>query len=243
MAMPQIAHVRQSFNENIHDEDVVWALQLHESRRQLQWCLPALRASYPCSRVVVISDGDSDDYEDLVQQYHCDYVTGQHLMTLSTCHLYVERLFRALLAGTETYCIKIDPDTRIWRRFARLPAFSCIFGTLETITEGHGSEILFPANVQGGCIGMTRDAVEEMCSSGLLTAETCSAASRTTWARCEDMVATVAAGRFCDDFVISWLASQLHIPIVESAEIRSRWRRRVQQTRELRFAVTHPHKI
>ncbi len=56
------------------------------------------------------------------------------------------------------------------------------------------------------------------------------------------MIATATHDYICDDFIISWAAHQRGIPIVESTEIRSRWRRLVTN-HDLRYAVTHPHKL
>ncbi len=163
-------------------------------------------------------------------------------MTLQTSHRYVRRLLRALTDGQEVYVVRIDPDARVARRFRSLAAFSSVFGTLETISEGRQDEISVPANVQGGCIGMTRDAAVRMLRSGILNHRTCATGFLTTWARCEDMRRVAARGSCSDDFIISWAAHRLGIPIVESSEIRSRWRRPVDN-RELKYAVTHPHKV
>jgi hypothetical protein len=56
------------------------------------------------------------------------------------------------------------------------------------------------------------------------------------------MLSTAARGRFCDDFVITWAAHQVGIPIVPSSEILSYWRRNAAN-RERRYAITHPHKL
>ena len=145
-----------------------------------------------------------------------------------------------MLAGDETYFFKIDRDTRVWRRFRCLPAFSSMFGTLETISEGCQAEIDVPANVQGGCMGMTRDAAEEMLSSGVLSLENCGVRYMQTWARCLDMHHLAARRAFCDDFALSWAAHACGVPIVECSEIRSRWRRPIENPGN-RYAITHPH--
>ncbi len=237
-----IQHVRQQFTSAIDDTDIVWGMHLWHERSQLEWCLPLLRAQYPRSRVALINDGDGDDYSDVARRFDCDYIHGEHLGRLREGHLFVRRLLGELRRGSESYCFKIDPDTRIWRRFATLPAFSCVFGTLETLTEGCRDEILVPANVQGGCIGMTSDVVDAMLASDGLSEEQCATRCFEGWARCHDTLRVVARDRFCDDFIISWLAHALGVPIVESTEIRSRWRRKIVNP-GLRFAITHPHKL
>ncbi len=242
MATLPIEHVRRTVHVDIDDGDIAWVIQVFHSRDQLQWCVPFLREHYPRSRVVVISDGDDEAYEDIGEQYGLDVRRGEHLMSLASSHLYVERLLRAFLEGSEAYCLRLDPDARVWRRFRELPAFSSLFGTLETITEGLAAEIRVPANVQGGCLGLTRDAVAAIVESGLLSREMCVTRRRETWVRCDDIFHWTQRGHVCDDHILSWAAYQLGIPIVESAEIRSRWRRTVANE-DRRYAVTHPHKL
>jgi hypothetical protein len=89
---------------------------------------------------------------------------------------------------------------------------------------------------------MTRDAALAILSSPDLSYESCTRDCLETWARCRDMESTVRRGSFCDDFVLSWLAHRARIPLVESSEIRSRWRRFVPNT-TVRYAITHPHKL
>jgi hypothetical protein len=227
---------------DIGDCDIAWVVHLYRSRAQLQWCLPLLRNCYPTSRVVLINDGDDEGYKDIAAQHQCDYVPGEHLMALATGHLFLRRLLVELLRGPERYYFKIDPDTRIWRRFSRLPAAPSIFGTLETVSEGRQAPIAGPPNVQGGCIGMTRDVAEAMIESASLTEDTFHFRAFESWARCEDARRTVACGRFCEDFALSWLAHHLGFPILVNPEVLSQWRVPVGNT-DLRFAVTHPHKV
>jgi hypothetical protein len=237
-----LEHICHRFSSDIREEDVAWVIQLFDSRAQLEWCAPMLRKHYPQSRVVLISDGDGETYEDIAALYQFQYIRGEHLMRLDTAHLYVERLLTALIEGPERYCFRIDPDTKIWRRLKSLPSFTSIFGTLETVSEGLSDEIAVPANVQGGCIGFTKDAVEQLLSSGFINRHTCVTNWRDTWARCLDMVDTAQNGRLSDDFIISWAAYQTGIPIVESSEIRSRWRRTITNE-DVKYAITHPHKL
>jgi hypothetical protein len=237
-----IQHVRQQWCADIAERDVMFAMQVYHSHEQLAWCLQHLRQHYAAARVVLINDGDGKSYEELAETFHCEYVAGEHLMQLETGHLHLRRMLTHMLAGDENYMFKIDPDTRVWRQFRRLPGFSSMFGTLETISEGYRAEIEVPANVQGGCMGMTRDAAEEILASGILSLENCGVRYKQTWARCRDMLTAAARRGFCDDFALSWAAHVCGIPIVECSEIRSRWRRSIENP-ESRYAITHPHKL
>src|SRR5258708_5059724 len=236
-----IDHMRLRMRVPRNDQEIAWALQLHHCRPQLLSCLSLLRAQYPTSRVVLIVDGDDEEYGDIAAAYHCDLVRGVHLMARSTCHLYVNRLLQALLAGNEHYPFKIDPDTRVWRRFSLLPAFSSMFGTLETTTERRRDPISVPPNVQGGCLGITRDPAADILERRVINEQSCVTDYAQTWARCTDMLACAARGRCCDDFILSWAAHAVGLPLVGLEEIRSYCRRTVEND-DLRYAVTHPHK-
>jgi hypothetical protein len=237
-----VAPFRTTYASDVVDEDIAWLFHVYKCYAQARWCLKHLRASYPTSRVVMIADGDNTSYEELADEFRCSYVRGEHLHRLVTCDQYVRRMLTAFSEGRESYCIKIDPDTRIWRRLHHLPAFSSVFGTLETVSEGDNDEIRSPPNVQGGCIGMTRDAVQAMLASPALDSDECVARCTDTWARCVDMTRVIKRGSICDDFVVSWLAWRTGIAIVDCPDVRSRWRQFVGNGSR-QYAVTHPHKI
>lgn len=237
--MLPIHTIRLNKIQEVEDREVVWAMHVHRDREQLSWCLDRVRSSYPTARVVVINDGDEEDFSDIAQHHGCSYRPGLHLHELATSHLYVRRILEALADGTETYCFKIDPDTFVRRRFSSLPAHSSAFGTLETITEARLAEIVGAPNIQGGCIGLTRDAVVGILESECLSYTECVVRWRDTWARCDDMVMKATGGQFCDDFIISWAANAIGIPIMSWPEIQSRWRRVIANEWS---AVSHPHK-
>lgn len=224
------------------DSDLVWLIHVHREQAEIAWCLRHLRAHYPRARVVVINDGDGMDYERVLQPFKVHYINGTHLHHLSTCHLYIRRFCEAMLEGSEEYCIKIDPDTKIWRRLSYLPDMSSIFGSVETTTEAGRQKIAPPANVQGGFIGCTRDVIRDILDSPQLSADACTRKCFRTWARAGDMVSVVAAARFSDDFLLSWLAGQCGVIPLELREVCSNWRRPPDNS-DGRFAVTHPHKL
>jgi hypothetical protein len=226
----------------VTDYTITWAIQLYRSRSQLEWCLPILRRHYPQSRVTLINDGDGTSYADIADQYACRYIHGEHLMTLSNCHRYVKRLLEVIVDGPEEYGFRIDPDTKIWRRFTHLPIVSAIFGTLETHSEATRDIIGPPANIQGGCIGMTLDVAHRILESNIVNYRSCVVEPYHTWARCSELRLAVRHQLFSDDFIISWAASVLKIPLLTSPEICSRWRR-AATNEDLRYAITHPHKV
>ena len=72
--MLTVSRIRLEYHADVPDEEIAWAIQLHHSRGQIEWCLSLLRAAYPRSRVVLINDGDGEDYSDIAGTYRCRYV-------------------------------------------------------------------------------------------------------------------------------------------------------------------------
>lgn len=221
------------------DSTIAWCIQLYNSRPQR--CLEYLRASYPDSRVVLVTDGDSSDYTAIAAQYNAELVQGEHLMKFDTCHAYVERLLQQALKGDERYFFRIDPDARIWRRFSWLPSIDCEFGTIETITAAYKDKIRHPPNIQGGCLGLTRSVIEGILESNVLSYERCVTQARSGWVRNKDCEHSMGAKLMLDDFILSWAVDAAGFPIIQHPEIASYWRE-VTQNGDLRFAVTHPNK-
>jgi hypothetical protein len=229
-------------NVGLSDRDIVWCVHVYDSVRQLAWWAHNVRRNYPRSRVVVVNDGDVCDYSRIVDEWEFEYVSGAHLMCLGLAHEYVSRMLRVVSQGNEKIGFKIDPDAKVWRRLRVAPGQPCMFGTIETVTENLRAPIFGPPNIQGGCIGMSLEVAREILSLGILTKEACAKEYERTWARCRDMKLAAQKGRMCDDFVLTWAASCAGVPLVGCPEIGSAWRR-TPANEDLRFAVTHPHKV
>jgi hypothetical protein len=224
------------------DTEIAWCIQLYQSYPRR--CLQYLRQSYPRSRVVLLVDGDAGNierYRQLGSEFQAQLVAGEHLMEFQTSHLYVARLLQQAVAGPETYFFRIDSDTRVWRRFTWLPELSCAFGSLETVTSGLNDRIRHPPNVQGGCIGLTRDVCKHILAAGILNYEACVTDARRGWVRSLDCEYVAANGSMLDDFVISWAVDAAGYPVVQHPEVASYWRNAVDN-HEHAYAVTHPHK-
>ena len=227
---------------NPPDSEIVWCIQLYQSNPTQ--CLAYLRTVYSGSRIVLLMDGDVENlqrYQVLSRQFRTELIVGDHLMTSSTCHRYVDRLLQQALTGPERYFFRIDPDTRVWKRFTWLPTFDCAFGTLETVTQAFADRVPHPPNIQGGCIGLTRGCIEGVLASDNLTHDRCVLQATTGWARTQDCRHILSKESMFDDFLISWSVDAAGFPIIQHPEIASYWRVALQNT-DLRFAVTHPHK-
>jgi hypothetical protein len=232
-----IERIRFRYTHSIDDADVAWCLHVFNEREALRWCVGEIRRHYAASRISVISDGDATDYGPLAVEFGLSFVRGEHLRPTATGHLYVERLLKTMVSGPETYLFKIDPDTWIRRRFNKLPLFSCLLGTIESISEVYRQEIA-PANLQGGAIGITRDAAEDILASGLLNEANCVINRAQTWARCKDFQ-VYSKRAVSEDSILTWAADRLGIPVIGHPEIACRFRHAPTGP----FAVTHPHKI
>lgn len=224
------------------DQDIVWLIQLFNSHPQM--CLAHLREAYPHSRVVLIADGDSENfgrYRAISTEFSAELVLGEHLMKFQTTHDYVTRLLQHAVSGRERYVFRIDPDTRIWRRFSWLPEIACAFGTLESVTVAFQDRIRHPPNIQGGCIGLARDVCLAILDQNILNYDACVTHARSGWVRNRDCEHVTAKGMMLDDFVLSWAADAAGFPLLPHAEIASYWRDPVSNE-TLQYAVTHPHK-
>lgn len=224
------------------DTDIAWCIQLYQSYPRR--CLQYLRQSYPQSRVILLVDGDTGNaarYQHLGDEFQAQVIAGEHLMGFRTSHLYVTRLLQQALAGPERYFFRIDPDTRVWRRFSWLPGLPCAFGTLETVTVAFNDRIRHPPNVQGGCIGLTREVCHGVLAAGILNYQSCVANARKGWVRNLDCEHVAANGSMLDDYVISWAVDAAGYPVLQHAEIASYWRNAIDNS-ALAYAVTHPHK-
>jgi hypothetical protein len=132
------------------------------------------------------------------------------------------------------YLFKIDPDTVIHRRFKYLPTRSGLFGTLQCVTET-------PA-IQGGCLGFTRNAVEQILDSEMLRDSRLKEPGKFIedspyFFRMADRANRCGLASF--DWIIGWIASELGISVYAFAEVNSGWRM-APPNPEDSYAVTHP---
>jgi len=221
-------------------EDITFFLNVYRDFALARRCLLRVRAHYPASRIVVVSDGDHDPrYLALAAELNLAYSVGERLYLLSRGGALVQRMLDLFLAHPSACLLKLDTDTLVHRRFRWLPAGDSVFGTLEHRTNKYG-EPLQPPNVQGGCLGLTLAAARRLRESEVFASSRLNE-PRSTWACCRDMAERVAAGYVSFDFLVRYGCSELAIPAVEFDEVRSLWRGRVDNP-GLRYAATHPHK-
>ena len=226
--------------ESHRDEDLTFCLQVFRDLALGAACLTRLRRAYPGAAVVLVSDGDDDPrWADLAARHAARYVRGQRLYAVERGGAIVQRLLDLYLERPTPWLLRIDTDTRVHRRFRRLPAGACVFGTLERRTFTHG-EALAPPVVQGGCIGFTRDAAERLHRLGVFRSPAL-ADWAATWADTADARERASGGRVSFDHLVRWGCREAGVQARAHDEVFCVWRGRVRNP-GLRYAVTHPHK-
>ena len=155
-----MAETDDTFTEYGDDHLTFFAL-IYKNYDATAECLGDLRKHYSSSRVILRSDGDSDPrFPPLAERHKVDFRAESRLFGIENGGAVIERMLVMFLEKPTRYLFKIDPDTVIHRRFKYLPVRSGLFGTLQL-------EHVTPS-VQGGCMGFTRDAAEQILQSEML---------------------------------------------------------------------------
>ena len=223
------------------DTDLTFLVHVCRDASDLPPCLDGIRTVYPDCRLLLVSDGDDDpNLPGLANRYGGELVLGERLFPSSNGGKIVQRFLNVFLQQPTDYLFKLDPDTRVHRRFRYLPTTRSVFGTLESVTS-IGQVAIDPPNVQGGCMGFTRDAADSLAESGLLLSDEL-LNPQSTYADCPDMVWRAEdVGLVSIDFLTRWACTRLGIPLQEFPEVQSLYRGTIPANGG-GFAITHPHK-
>ena len=224
------------------DKDITFYVQVFNDVADVRLCLKCLRKHYQESRIILISDGNHDPRcKKLAYRYNVEYIAGERLYTVENGGKMIQRMFNVYLKEPSNYLIKLDPDSRVHRRFRYLPQGKIIFGTLEWTTVGCKTP-LDPPNVQGGCVGFTLIAAREITDSGLLLGDEL-LDYRGTYADNWDIIDRAEnAGLISFDFITRYVCRCLKIPPVPFEEVYSVYRGDIASHGQ-GYAITHPHKI
>src|SRR5947209_3321337 len=143
------------------DDNLTFFALTYKDHHATAECLGDLRKHYSASRVILRSDGDPDPrLPILAKRNKVDLRRELRLFGIENGGAVIERMLVLFLEKPTRYLLKIDPDTVIHRRFRYLPVRSGLFGTLQTEQE--------TPSIQGGCMGFTRDAAEQILQSKML---------------------------------------------------------------------------
>jgi len=222
---------------NYREEDLTFFMLTYNNYDATAECLKDLRKHYPASRVILRSDGDPDPrLPMLAEDSEIDFHNESRLFTIENGGAVIERMLSLFLEKPTRYLVKIDPDTVIHRRFCALPVRSGLFGTLQTVPET-------PA-IQGGCMGFTRDTAEQIFHSGKLRDMRLTQPEKFIndspyFFRMSDRANRCGLASF--DWIVSWVCTELRIPMYEFDEVNSGWKQ-APPNPDGRYAVTHPRR-
>lgn len=223
---------------NYSDENITFFALTYKDYDAAAECLPDLRKHYPRSRVVLRSDGDDDPcLPILAERYDADFRAESRLFAIENGGAVIERMLVIFLEKPTRYLFKIDPDTVIHRRFKYLPVRSGLFGTLQLEHE--------TPSIQGGCIGFTRDAAEQILHSGMLRDSRLRDPAKFIndspyFVRMAHRAQRCGLASF--DWMTPWVASELGISIYSFDEVNSGWQQ-APPNPDGRYAVSHPRAL
>lgn len=217
------------------DDDLTFFALTYKNSEAVAECLRDLREHYPVSRVILRSDGDQDPrLPALAESHNIDFRKESRLFEIENGGAIVERMLELFFEKPTRYLLKIDPDTVIHRRFHYLPARDGLFGTLQ-------GRLKHPS-VQGGCMGLTRAAAEQILQSNMLRDSRLKEPARFIddspyFIRMAHRANRCGLASF--DWIVPWVAHELGIPIYAFHEVNSGWKM-APTSQNGRYAVSHP---
>ncbi len=223
---------------NYGDEDLTFFALTYKNYDATAQCLEDLRKHYSTSRVILRSDGDRDPrLPTLAARNEIDFREESRLFGIEHGGSVIARMLELFVEKPTPYLFKIDPDTVIHRRFQYLPVRSGLFGTPQTESE--------TPSIQGGCMGFTRDAAEQILQSTLLRDRRLREPSKFInespyFVRMTDRANRCGLASF--DWIVPWIASQLGIAIYRFDEVNSGWQQ-APPNPDQRYAVSHPRAV
>jgi hypothetical protein len=214
-------------------KSVVFVIRGHRDERQAVWALYRLRKSYPDSRVVLISDGDDRPvWNFLANRYNLEYVAGECLYPIENNGKLCQRTFEVFLKDPADYLLKIDTDTWVWEPLTYWPSHRGLFGTVQQ------SHTLI--SIQGGCIGFTRETVEELYASKVMLDDRISKNQELWRPKIPKQFQNKVYSKknmVIEDWLFGWAAKELDMPCYGHPEIKSMW-----NEIPIGWKITHPHK-
>lgn len=217
------------------DDDLTFFALAYKNYEATEECLNDLRKHYSSSRVILRSDGDPDPrFFLLAKNSQVDFRQEARLFEIEQGGAIIERMLELFSEQPTRYLFKLDPDTVIHRRFKYLPLRTGVFGTIQCETES--------PSVQGGCMGFTRDAAEQILQSGKLRDDRLKMPAKFIhdspyFFRMADRARRCGLASF--DWIIPWIANELGLPLYSFDEVNSGWRQPPVNP-DHRYAVTHP---
>jgi len=223
--------------KNYKDKDITFYLQVYRDFSLAAGCLKRLRRAYPDSRVITLSDGDDDArYQSFEHLFGVEYHKEKRLYCVGSGGEMLQRMFEIFLRKPTSYLIKIDTDTRVDRRFWRLPGDKALYGMY---VKGKRRVL------QGGAIMIPFALAEKIHASRLLKSDELKSNPKGTWGRrlserlYNERVDVLGLVGF--EWVLKWVCDQMKINTKEFREIYSTWKIPCEN-KNLKYAVVHPDK-
>jgi hypothetical protein len=214
-----------------------WFIQTYRDLPKLRQTLSRVRALYPDTPVLVVSDGDADPrIKQACDLYAVEFRLRPRLYGVEHGGALVQQLLEAFLSTNADILIKIDPDTDVRRRLSLmpLPVDTSIYGTVQSAGSKRAPSI------QGGCIIVPRRAASLLAGSALLMSERLKPPAL-EWAVDDATRARAAAGLTSSDQTLGWACRELGVLCKDHPEVCSRYRPSLMDTiTASRIAVFHP---
>jgi hypothetical protein len=136
-------------------------LTVYDDHELAERLIKDLSIFYPESPILVCVDGNPTyEFSRFCDKSGCEYMEGQRLKLAEFGGEWLVRMLQFYLMATDAEClIKLDPDSKINRRFGFIP-LADLFGQIQ-----HNGVRSY---VQGGAIGCRRAAAETIIKSGFL---------------------------------------------------------------------------
>ncbi|MEM9418890.1 MAG: hypothetical protein AAGA25_07570 [Planctomycetota bacterium] len=241
--MSQLAHLSPGPTADYTDADLTFFMQVHRDVRQANWALSHLRTHFPGARLLLVSDNDNDPrWPGVANRFGGAYFAGEYLYGTESGGLIIQRMLDRYMLSPTPYLFKLDTDTKTNRRFQTLPTGRCVFGTLEYETFAKRIPLKGLPSVQGGFVGYTRQAAEDIWRSGVLRSEALVKDYAGTYADTPEIAARADEGMVSTDFLVRYACKKLAIECRDYGEVRSLYRGWVATRTPDEFAFTHPHK-
>ncbi|MGZ3606874.1 MAG: hypothetical protein ACXU9J_03025 [Syntrophales bacterium] len=213
------------------DSKLSFYIQIYREKEYAFTKVKRLRSFYPEARIIVRSDGgDGADFP--WHRLNVEFFDEKRLFPFANGGMVVQRMLSIFLERPSEYLIKIDPDTAHHRRLHYLPKCNGLFGTLQMVDDC--------VSIQGGFIGISLRAAEEIASSKLLL-EPClrepDESQGGYFAILRRRAQRVGLTSF--DWTLGWAATHLNLPMTEYNEVSCAWKIPPNNING-EFAFTHP---
>lgn len=214
-----------------------------ESAAQVSFCLKHLRSCYPIAPVVIIQDGLRNAEIDAVAAKHgAHHIYGAYLKRAECGGAWWHRTLHAASQIGSDYVVKIDPDTRINKRFSHLPT-----GNLSSAVAGRLHNNGTPLEIiQGGAQLFHQTVIDQIIQSGALLDENLKC--------CYSYISKdvhgelikpwwLSQGYLCTDYILSYISRQLGLSLINWDDCGCYGGHTPNFHETGHYAITHRHKI